>query len=135
MTTVRPDPEFTVLIDGDCPLCRREAAFLRRLDRDRGRLCLVDITDTDFRPADYGRTMAELMGEIHGTTADGSLITGMEVFRRAYQAVGVGWVLAPTGWPGLRGLFDGLYRWFARHRLRLTGRGEKACEKRCAASR
>ena len=29
--------DFEILIDGECPLCRREAALLRRLDRDHGR--------------------------------------------------------------------------------------------------
>ncbi len=111
-----------MLIDGDCPLCRREAALLRRLDRGRGRLVLVDITGPAFQPAVYGRTMAELMGEIHGVRADGTLATGMEVFRRAYSGVGYGWLLAPTGWPGFRRLFDACYHWFARNRLRLTGR-------------
>ena len=122
-----PDPAFTVLIDGDCPLCRREAAMLRRLDRGRGRLALVDIAAPDFEPGRHGRTHDELMGEIHGVRPDGSLVTGVEVFRHAYDAVGLGWLLAPTGWPGLRRVFDAIYVWFARNRLRLTGRGGTPC--------
>lgn len=125
-----PGPAFTVLIDGACPLCRREAALLRRLDRRRGRLRLVDIARPDFRPASYGRTMEALMGEIHGVTAEGSIVTGVEVFRRAYAAVGLGWLLAPTRWPVARPLSDRLYRWFARNRLRLTGR-RPACGPSC----
>lgn len=116
---------FTIFIDGLCPLCVKEAGFMRRLDRGRGRLCIIDIAAGDFDPSTYGRSMDEFMGSIHGLTADGRLITGMEVFRRAYGAVGWGWVLAPTGWPVLRPVFDAVYRWFARNRLRLTGR---SCE-------
>jgi predicted DCC family thiol-disulfide oxidoreductase YuxK len=119
--------KFRVLIDGGCPLCRREAALLRRLDRSRGRLQLVDITAPDFDPSQTGRSMDDLMGAIHAITADGAIVTGMEVFRRAYAAVGLGWLLAPTAWPGLRPLFDRAYRWFARNRLRLTGRRGDAC--------
>jgi predicted DCC family thiol-disulfide oxidoreductase YuxK len=119
-------PEFTILIDGDCPLCRREADLMRRLDRGRGRLALVDIAAPGFDPAAYGTTMDAVMGTIHGVVGSGDrpggLVTGMEVFRRAYRAVGWGWVLAPTGWPLLRPVFDRVYRWFARNRLRLTGR-------------
>jgi len=60
------------------------------------------------------------------------VIEGMEVFRRAYAAVGLGWLLAPSGWPGVGRLFDAAYRWFARNRLRLTGRGPAhACDDAC----
>jgi predicted DCC family thiol-disulfide oxidoreductase YuxK len=72
------------------------------------------------------------MGSIHGVKPDGSLVTGMEVFRRAYAAVGWGWLWSPTGWPVLKPVFDAAYRWFAKRRLALTGR-KGACEDdRCA---
>jgi len=119
-------PAFTILIDGDCPLCRREAAVLRRMDRGRGRLRIVDIASPSFDPDRYGLSMDMAMARIHGVTNDGRLVEGMEVFRRAYGAVGWGWLLAPTGWPILRQLSDRLYAWFARNRLRFTGRGN--CE-------
>jgi predicted DCC family thiol-disulfide oxidoreductase YuxK len=121
------DGPLRILIDGDCPLCRREARLLERLDRDRGRLEMVDIAASAFDPSRFGLTMEHVMGEIHAVLPDGRLVTGMEVFRRAYAAVGLGWLLAPSGWPVLRPLFDVLYRWFARNRLRLTGR----CGDRC----
>ena len=121
---------FTILIDGLCPLCAKEAALMRRMDRGRGRLRIVDIAAPGFDAAPYGRTLEDVMGSIHGVTEDGRVISGMEVFRRAYRAVGWGWLLAPTGWPLLRPVFDAGYRWFARNRLRLTGR---SCEAdRCA---
>lgn len=126
---------FTILIDGDCPLCRGEARLLRRLDRGRGRLAMLDIASPSFDPIAIGRTHEEVMGAIHGVTADGAVVTGMEVFRRAYAAVGLGWLVAPTGWPLIRPVVDRLYRWFAANRLRLTGRGG-ACESgRCAPAR
>jgi predicted DCC family thiol-disulfide oxidoreductase YuxK len=123
---------FTILIDGECPLCRHEANLLRRLDRGRGRLRLVDITGPEFNAADYGTSFDAVMGTIHGVRADGSLVTGMEVFRRAYSAVGWGWLWAPTGWPVLKPIFDVAYRWFARHRLTLTGQRGRCPDGRCA---
>jgi predicted DCC family thiol-disulfide oxidoreductase YuxK len=119
--------QIKVLIDGQCPLCRREADFLRRLDRGRGRLMIEDITRSDFDGRRYGVDRATLMTRIHGVLPDGTLLSGVEVFRRAYAAVGLGWLLAPTGWPVLRTIADAAYAWFARNRLRLTGR-KTACD-------
>lgn len=72
------------------------------------------------------------MARIHGVLPGGELVEGVEVFRRAYAAVGLGWLLAPTRWPGLRRLADAGYRLFARNRLRLTGRAGECDTGRCA---
>jgi predicted DCC family thiol-disulfide oxidoreductase YuxK len=124
--------DFKLLYDGECPLCMREVRMLARLGRKRGRLVLEDIAAPDFDASRYGRTFEQLMGQIHGVLPDGTLVTGMEVFRRSYAAVGWGALLAPTGWPLLRPMFDAAYRWFARNRLRLTGRGAVCEAGRCA---
>ena len=114
------------MIDGHCPLCVREAAMLRRMDKGKGNLKIIDITTPDFDPNSFGTTQSYVMGSIHGVTRDGTLIRGMAVFREAYAAVGWGWLLAPTGWPVLKPLFDAFYRWFARNRLRITFRSRHA---------
>lgn len=123
--------QIKVLIDGACPLCRREADLWQWLDRGRGRIMLEDIADARFDPTKYGLTRKQALEEIHGILPSGELVRGMEVFRRAYAAVGWGWLLAPTAWPLLRPLFDRGYRWFARNRLRLTGRRVR-CQTRCS---
>jgi predicted DCC family thiol-disulfide oxidoreductase YuxK len=105
--------------------------FLSRLDRGRNRLVTEDITAAGFEPNQYGVTMQELMGQIHGVHPDGSLVKGMEVIRRAYDAVGLGWLLAPTNWPILKSISDIAYAWFARNRLRLTGRTGACDSGRC----
>jgi len=122
---------FEILIDGLCPLCKREARFLEWLDKGRGRLVLTDITDPGFDPASYGTTMDEVMGSIHARNADGTMVTGMEVFRIAYSRVGWGWFMGWTGWPVFRPLVDAGYRWFAKHRLRLTGHADRCPDGRC----
>jgi len=109
---------FKLLYDGECPLCVREARWLQRLDR-RHRLAFEDITSPGFNPVPYGVTQSELMAVIHGVFPDGRVVRRMAVFREAYRVVGLGWLLAPTGWPVLRTLCDGLYTAFARHRLRI----------------
>jgi len=128
--------EITVLFDGDCPLCAREVRMLRRLDRARGRIGFEDIAAPGFEASRYGLDPATLMARIHGVLGDGRVIEGMEVFRRAYAAVGLGWLLAPSRWPLLRPLCDAAYRSFARNRLRLTGRAGDGCDgERCATAR
>lgn len=122
---------FTILIDGECPLCVRESRFMARLDRGRGLLRIVDITSETFRPEIFGLTTEQVMGQIHGITPEGTCVKGMEVFRRAYAAVGWGWVVAPTAWPVLRWVFDRLYTWFARNRRWLTGAENRDCGDRC----
>jgi len=113
---------FRILIDGDCPLCKHEARLLSRLDRGRGRLELEDISEPGFDATRYGTTQEAVMGHIHGVLPDGRLVTGVEVFRRAYAAVGWGWLLGWTRWPIARPIADAVYRLFAKYRLRLTGR-------------
>jgi predicted DCC family thiol-disulfide oxidoreductase YuxK len=115
---------FEVFYDGACPLCMREIAMLRRLDR-RGRIRFSDIAADGFdAQARTGVDYAELMARIHGRLADGTLVTGVEVFRRLYAAVGFGPLVALTRLPGVAQLLELGYVWFAKNRLRLTGRCE-----------
>ncbi len=123
--------KLTILIDGDCPLCAKEAALLTKMDKGRGRLEMVDIAAEGFDPSVYGATMEEVTGAIHAYDQDGNLVTGMGVFRHAYRLVGWGWLMAPTGWPILRPIFDAFYRWFARNRYRITLRKDPCAAGRC----
>ncbi|MBM4072708.1 MAG: DUF393 domain-containing protein [Planctomycetes bacterium] len=118
---------FKLLYDGECPLCRREIAWLRRLDR-RNALCFEDIAAPGFDAAVYGRSQAELMGAMHGVFPDGRLTVGVETFRQAYGALGFGWLVAPTTWPGLRPLCDLLYRLFASYRVALGRSFGRNCD-------
>lgn len=113
--------EVEVFFDGACPLCRREIAMLRRWDR-RGVIRFTDIAASDFDPAPIGRTQGDLMAEIHGRLPDGTVIKGVEVFRRLYAAVGLGPLVLLTRLPLVSQILDWGYRRFARNRLKLTGR-------------
>lgn len=119
--------DIEVFFDGDCPLCRREIEFLARRN-DRQRILFTDISAPDFDPAPMGMTQADFMAQIRGRLADGTLVEGVEVFRRLYAAVGFTWLVAVTRLPGISHLLDLFYGWFARNRLWLTGRCEdEAC--------
>ena len=122
------DFDVEVFYDGDCPLCMREMRLLRRLDK-RERIRFVDIAAEGFDRGSVGVTWEALMERIHGRLPDSTIVEGVEVFRRLYAAVGFGPLVALTRLPGVARLLDLGYRWFAKNRLRLTGRcADGACE-------
>lgn len=123
---------FTLLFDGQCPFCRAEVRWLQRRDR-RGLLRAEDIAAPGFEPGRYGLTRERIHARLHGVHADGTVVEGMPAIRAAWHAAGLGWVMAPTGWPLLRHVFDLGYVVFARYRVPL-GRlfGRRRCDDACA---
>jgi len=115
--------DIEVYYDGACPMCAREIAMLRRLDR-AGRIRFVDIAAPGFDACAVGVSQEALMARIHGRLPDGTRIDGVEVFRRLYTAVGFGTAVALTRLPGVAQLLDAAYAGFARRRRRLGGRCE-----------
>lgn len=76
------------MFDGECPLCVKEVNFLRAQDGGKGKIDLVDIAAEDYSPRDNrGVDFVTAMATIHGITPRGDVITGIEVFERAYAAV------------------------------------------------
>ena len=133
-------PALTVLYDGGCPLCLREVKLLGRKDQERHgerlKLAFVDIDRAEYNPDSYaGISYREAMGRIHAIDASGAVLRDVEVFRRAYGLVGLGWLYAPTQWPLLRPMIDLAYGIWASLRLRLTGRPslESLCHARSGA--
>jgi predicted DCC family thiol-disulfide oxidoreductase YuxK len=71
-----------VWYDGDCPLCVREIALMRRLDR-RGRIAFHDVANGQgVCPIDRG----ELLARFHARE-DGRLLSGAEAFAAMWRAV------------------------------------------------
>jgi predicted DCC family thiol-disulfide oxidoreductase YuxK len=74
--------ELTVWHDGDCPLCRREIALMRRLDR-RGAIRFVDAASGDAScPVDR----ATLLARFHARE-DGRLLSGAAAFAAMWRAI------------------------------------------------
>ena len=127
--------KLKLLFDGGCPFCAMEARWLRRRDR-LGRLVFEDISRPEFDASRYGLTQAQVMGVMHGILPDGRIIRKVEVFRHAYRQIGLGWLLAPTGWPLLRPVANWGYELFARYRVplgRLLG-GSRCKNGTCATN-
>jgi len=121
MSNPSMDWQVEVFFDGECPLCMREIRMLRWMDR-RQRIRFTDISAEKFVPDEFGRKMQDFMDEIHGRLPDGQWITGVEVFRRLYAAVGLGPLVSLTRLPGISHGLEAGYQVFAKNRLRLTGR-------------
>ncbi len=122
MTTARTASTtfpLNLLYDGACPVCNLEMDNLKARN-SQGLLAFTDISQPGFDPRPLGASLADMSGLIHAVRPDGSLVVGVEVFRLAYGAVGLGHFAAPTAWPLLKPLVDTAYASFARHRYPIS---------------
>jgi len=120
---------INLLYDGDCHVCRMQVEFLtKRMDENpeyAGLIRLTNLADPDYDPeACGGVAFEDGMRHIHAVTRDGEVVTGVEVFRHVYRAVGMEWVYSLTSIPFLGPGFDWLYDRWAENRLLLTGRAD-----------
>jgi predicted DCC family thiol-disulfide oxidoreductase YuxK len=107
--------ELIVWHDGGCPLCAREIALMRRLDR-AGAIRFVDATDRDVScPLDR----ADLLARFHASE-DGVLLSGAAAFAAMWRAIPL---LRPLGLaarrPWIAAVLERGYRAFLRVRPRL----------------
>lgn len=107
---------LTVWHDGQCPLCRREIALMRRLDR-RGAIEFVDVHGADDAACPVSRT--DLLARFHAME-NGTLLSGAAAFAAMWRAIPL---LRPLGLAArhpsvLRGL-EWLYLRFLKVRPRL----------------
>lgn len=74
--------EILVWYDGGCPLCRREIAFMRRLDTARA-ITFLDVAGDDVGcPLDRG----QLLARFHASE-DGRLLSGAAAFAAMWRAI------------------------------------------------
>lgn len=115
--------QIKLLYDGECPLCVREVNFLRKRDAGRGLVEFVDIADVDYNPQEHGGIDYETaMGRIHAVLSDGTIVKNVEVFRRVYEILGMGWIYAATKLPVIGAIANAVYGIWADWRLFLTRR-------------
>lgn len=107
---------LTVWFDGECPLCQREIALMRKLDR-RGAIRFEDVSDN--APADCPIDQSELLARFHARE-DGTIHSGAAAFAAMWRAIPI---LRPFGLVArnrfvLR-MLEALYRRFLKFRPRL----------------
>ena len=118
VTTCNGMVQLLVWYDGACPLCRREIALMRRLDR-RGAIDFVDVTQDD---ASCPTDRAALLARFHARE-NGVVVSGAEAFAAMWRAIPLlrplgllarnRWVLAglERGYVRFLGVRPGLQRW------------------------
>ena len=115
--TIGSSTRLTVWHDGACPLCQKEIALMRRLDR-RGAIRFVDAADPGAA-AECPIDPAQLLARFHAEE-DGRLLSGAAAFAAMWRAIPL---LRPLGLmarsPLVLGLLERAYIRFLRVRLRL----------------
>jgi predicted DCC family thiol-disulfide oxidoreductase YuxK len=120
--------KLTVFYDSLCPVCNTEVKFIRRRDQKRDNsIKFIDITEPSFNAENYGFTLQEAVASMHGFDTQGKIITGVEVFRQMYAAVGLGWVLSFTRLPIIRNIANFAYKLFAYIRPRFSSFNPADC--------
>ncbi len=107
---------LTVFYDGACPICAREIALVKRLDRHR-RLTLCVFSSAEYEGASVGLSIENLSKVIHARCADGTIMTGVEVFRAMWEAVGLGGLVWLSRLSFLEPVLQKGYAWFANNRF------------------
>jgi predicted DCC family thiol-disulfide oxidoreductase YuxK len=115
MILSRARKSLVVWYDQSCPLCAREIALMRRLDR-AGRIRFVDASDPNSScPLD--RT--EMLARFHAME-NGEILSGAAAFAAMWRAIPL---LRPLGMiaklPGIEPLLDWAYGHFLKVRPRL----------------
>ena len=121
------------LFDGGCPLCIRETRFLKKKDVSN-KINFIDINNDCYNPLLYQDiSYAEAMSNLHGILENGDIIKGLDVLAYSYKLIGFGWVYYPLKIEFLNPILRLFYKYWAKYRLKITGRSNigKLCTTRC----
>ena len=84
--------QIDLLYDSECPICQMEVDFLKKRDTNN-RIRYTDLSDPSYNPKEHANIRFEDgMRKIRAVLPDGKVVTGVEVFRQTYDAIGLGWI-------------------------------------------
>ena len=118
-----------VLYDGQCPLCQRSVAVLKRLDW-RKRLAFQDARDREHLPESQVPLDPErLLQEMHVLTPDRKRVyAGFRAFRWMAARLPLLWALVPFLYlPGVPWLGQKIYLCVAKNRFKLVPCHDGVC--------
>lgn len=119
---------LTVFFDGACGVCSTEMSYYRSIADQRVRF--VDIAAADFDAESFGKTIREFREKLHARDADGQYFTGVEAFRRLWEALPSPFyplLSTVTGLPGIHMSACVGYAVFARFRHLLPSSRTTSC--------
>jgi predicted DCC family thiol-disulfide oxidoreductase YuxK len=88
--TIGSKAGVTVWFDGSCPLCAREIALMKRLDK-RGVIEFIDVVDSEDVACPVDKAI--LLARLHAQE-DGQLLSGASAFAAMWRAIPI---LRPLG--------------------------------------
>ncbi len=94
--SVNDTPRVTVFFDGACPMCVKEIALLRRLDRKRQRIAFEDVSPPDAVPS-CPISQEILLARFHACKRDGQIVNGAQAFTEAWSCIPAFIWLRPLG--------------------------------------
>lgn len=101
----------TVFFDANCPLCRREIDYYRRLDRGAS-LCFVDVS-APGAPTPLGVDQAQALARFHVHSSDDRVVSGAAAFVAVWTLLpGWRWAARLARLPGALSLLELGYRHF-----------------------
>ncbi len=108
-----------LFFDGNCPLCAAEMKYLASLDNNK-KISFHDVRQPKALELLNGVSCQSALDAIHAQLHSGEILTGVDVFIVAYDAVGLkklSWVLRRKS---LRPIFDFAYKQFAKRRMLIS---------------
>ena len=131
MTTTDPFPgQAIVLYDGDCPLCRRSVAILKKLDW-LGKLAYRSARESDnLPPSEVPLNPTRMLEEMHVLTPDRKRVhIGFRAVRWILWRLPATFLMAPFLYiPGVPQIGNRVYLWVAKNRLDLVPCEHGACK-------
>ena len=119
LRSVPAKPSVEVLYDGNCGLCGKTVAVLRRIDLF-GRLRFRDVVaDWQAIQADHKQLDRDaVLMDMHVVSHAGQVSVGYEAYRRIARSVPLGWLCLPLLYlPGVSYIGRRVYRRVADHRM------------------
>lgn len=105
---------------------------LSRIDKDRS-LSFFDIHNPKLLIEHSDINFSDANDILHGKTANGEVLKGLDVTYEAWRLVGKGYLIAPLRWFWLRPIADKVYLLFAKNRFTVSRwlTGKPRCTENC----
>jgi len=119
---------LTIFYDGACGVCSKEISHYRSIADKR--VQFVNIAAFDFDAETFGKTIDDFQKQLHARDAGGQYFTGVEAFRKLWEALPSPFyplLSTFTGLPGINLAARTGYAVFARFRHLLPSSHAASC--------